>query len=193
MRQDTLLSTVLAAGILVAAGIPGTGAAQQTESPDRAASENAAPDLHRLKYLIGEWSVQSFTRNEGGEFVESPTRSSFRARYLRDGLSLFAEYFEKRTDGFYGFHVVTHDPDRGLVHRYFDASRNQRIEFEGRFRDGRYDVTRRGGYNGQGDFLYRETDSEITANAFVKRIYRSRDEGKSWIEGDYYFRFTRIH
>ncbi len=192
MMLTPRLGLILALGTVAVAAAQSEAANRQSGPPFGAVSAKAAPDLARLSYLAGEWSVQNYARNAAGEFVESPVQSIFRARYLRDGLSLMAEYFEARTDGFYGFHVVTHDPERGLVHRYFDAFRNQRIEFLGHFRDGRYDITRRGGYKGQGDFLYRESDSEITAESFVKRIYRSPDEGKTWNEGDYYFRFTRV-
>ncbi|MEM7351984.1 MAG: hypothetical protein AAF657_14385 [Acidobacteriota bacterium] len=192
MKLAIRLGLVLALGTVATAAAQSEATNSTTTPPLGAVSAKAAPDLAQLKYLLGEWSVQNFARNDAGEFEESPVRSIFRARYLRDGLSLMAEYFEARTDGFYGFHIVTHDPERGLVHRYFDALRNQRIEFLGDFHDGGYDITRRGGYNGQGDFLYRETDSEITPGSFVKRIYRSPDEGKTWQEGDYYFRFTRV-
>ena len=157
-----------------------------------APSPKAAPGLSRLTYLVGDWTVTSFERTTSGAFAKSPGVSFFRARYLRDGLSLMAEFFEERTNGFYGFHIVTHDPERGLVHRYFDARRNQRIEFAGVFRGDEYEITRRGGYNGRGEFLYKETDSEITATSFVKRIYQSDDDGKTWKQGDYYFRYTRV-
>lgn len=157
-----------------------------------APSPMAAPALARLTHLLGDWTVTTFERAKGGEFAQSPVVSFFRARYLRDGLSLMAEFFEERTNGFYGFHIVTHDPERGLVHRYFDARRNQRIEFAGVFRGNEYEITRRGGYNGRGEFLYKETDSEITATSFVKRIYQSDDDGKTWKQGDYYFRYTRV-
>lgn len=157
-----------------------------------APSPEAAPALARLTYLVGDWTVTSFERTSSGTFVASPAVSFLRARYLRDGLSLMAEFYEERPDGFHGFHIVTHDPERGLVHRYFDARRNQRIEFVGAFRGGEYDITRRGGYDGRGEFLYKETDSEITATSFVKRIYQSGDEGKTWKQGDYYFRYTRV-
>ncbi len=157
-----------------------------------APSPEAAPALARLTYLVGDWTVTSFERTSSGTFVASPAVSFLRARYLRDGLSLMAEFYEERPGGFHGFHIVTHDPERGLVHRYFDARRNQRIEFVGAFRGGEYDITRRGGYDGRGEFLYKETDSEITATSFVKRIYQSGDEGKTWKQGDYYFRYTRV-
>lgn len=50
----------------------------------------------------------------------------------------------------------------------------------------------RSGERRGGDFLYRETDSEITSDSFVKRIYQSDDDGDTWVEGDYYFRFERV-
>ncbi|MEZ4588225.1 MAG: hypothetical protein R2909_17745 [Gemmatimonadales bacterium] len=114
-----------------------------------------------------------------------------RARYLRDGLGLLEEFYEAQADGFHGLHLITHDPDEGIVHRYSDARRNQRVEFRGRFDGADYVISMRGGYNGKGDFLYREVDSGIGADGFVKRIYRSTDEGKTWVEGNYYYRFAR--
>jgi len=189
MKAWTAIGVVVAVGaVVVAANAP---AAMQAGQEFGAVSDTAAPDLAKLDYLLGEWNVRSFVRNDSGEFVESPTTSSFRVRYLYDGLSILAEFYGKRRDGFYGVHVITHDPERGLIHSYFNARANRRIEFEGTFRGDEYDLTRLGGYGG-GDFLYRETDSEITSDSFVKRIYQSDDDGNTWVEGDYYFRFERV-
>ena len=99
------------------------------DSPFGAPSPKAAPALARLTYLLGDWTVTSFERTKGGEFIANPAVSFFRARYLRDGLSLMAEFFEERT---------------------------------------------------------------ISATSFVKRIYQSDDEGKTWKQGNYYFRYTRV-
>ena len=95
----------------------------------RCAEPEGRPALARLTYLLGDWTVTSFERTKGGEFIANPAVSFFRARYLRDGLSLMAEFFEERT---------------------------------------------------------------ISATSFVKRIYQSDDEGKTWKQGDYYFRYTRV-
>lgn len=180
------------AGALVAAGflINSTPAVAQPDPLFGAPSAEAPEVLVDVGYLIGEWRVLSFSRDESGEFVEAPDTTSYRARYLYDGLGILAEFYGPSPDGFYGVHVITHDSARGLVHSYFNARANRRLEFEGSFGDAGYDLTRRGGYGG-GDFLYRETDSEITADSFVKRVYQSVDDGESWVEGDYYFRFER--
>ena len=181
--------------LAMAVVVLGTTAAQvqpQAVEADRAdASADAAPGLRRLVYLTGRWSVRNFVRNAGGVFVEQPARSFMRARYLRDGLSLLVEYHEARADGFHGVHLITTDPARGLVHRYSDARRNQRVEFSGRFDGDQYLISRVGGYEDQGTYLYREVDGEIGPDAFVKRLYRSDDGGVSWSELGYYYRFVR--
>lgn len=143
MKAWTAIGVMVAVGaVVVAANAP---AAMQAGQEFSAVSDTAAPDLAKLDYLLGEWNVRSFVRNDSGEFVESPTTSSFRVRYLYDGLSILAEFYGKRRDGFYGVHVITHDPERGLIHSYFNARANRRIEFEGTFRGDEYDLTRLGG------------------------------------------------
>jgi len=177
----------LAAGVF-AAGRP---AVAQSDLPFGAPSSDASQALVSLGYLIGEWHVISYARDDSGQFVESPDTTSYRAEYLYDGLGILAEFYGPSRDGFYGVHVITHDPSRGLVHTYFNARANRRIDFEGAFGDEGYNLTRPGGYGG-GDFLYRETDSEIETDSFVKRVFQSLDEGARWTEGDYYFRFERV-
>ena len=163
----------------------------QTEANFGSPSASAPDDLVALQYLVGEWVVRSFERDSTNRFVESAYTSSYRARYLYDGLSILAEFYGDDRDGFYGVHVITSDSARGLIHSYFNARADRRIEFTGSHRDGEYHLTRDGGYGG-GDFTYRETDSEISESSFVKRIYESRDGGDTWEEGDYYFRFERV-
>ncbi len=153
-------------------------------------SERAAPDLAAMDFLVGEWVVRTFVRDDSGEFRETPGSTSYRARYLFDGLSIMAEFYGSNRDGFYGVHIISHDADRGLIHSYFNAQANRRIEFEGTFVGRGYELSRRGGYGG-GDFLYKEVDSEIEPDSFVKRIYQSENGGESWVQGGYYFAFER--
>lgn len=178
--------------VAVALGALGaTPLAGQTETDFGAPSASASSELVELQYLIGEWVVRSFERDSSGQFVESAFSSSYRAQYLYDGLSILAEFYGEDRDGFYGVHVITHDSARGLIHSYFNARAGRRLEFSGIHQDGEYHLTRDGGYGG-GDFKFRETDSEISSSSFVKRIYESRDDGESWEEGNYYFRFERV-
>lgn len=177
---------------LVAVGGLAAPLQPQAVEPDRdTASNGAAPALRRLGYLAGQWSVRNFVRDSGGVFVELPVRSFMRARYLRDGLSLLVEFHEASAEGFHGVHLITSGQGRGLVHRYSDARRNQRVEFAGRFEGDRYVISRIGGYGDDGNYLYREVDSELSSDAFVKRLYRSDDGGVSWKELGFYYRFVR--
>jgi hypothetical protein len=164
----------------------------QTPEPDlAAASPRAAPSLRRLSYLVGDWTVETFTRQAGGAFVADTLIAFYRARWLRDGLMLMTESFESSASGFHGVHLVTYSDTAGLVHRYSDARRGQLLEFRGAFAGDHYHITRRGGYNGRGSFLYREVDSEIAQSGFLRRILLSDDDGRTWREGDYRFRYHR--
>lgn len=165
--------------------------AQIPEVDPGTASPRAAPELRRLSYLVGDWTVETFTRDSRGAFVADSSIAFYRVRWLRDGLTLMTESFEGRAAGFHGVHLITADSAAGLVHRFSDARRGQRIEFRGAFSGDQYHITRRGGYNGRGNFLYRETDSEISETGFLRSIFLSDDEGRNWREGDYRFRYRR--
>jgi hypothetical protein len=156
------------------------------------ASSAPEPGIPELSYLLGEWTLRSFSRPSPEEpFVEADYTTQYQARYLYDGLSILAEFLGQSRSGFYGVHLISRDSEGGLVHYYLNARANRRLEFRGKFENGQYTLSRPGGYSG-GDFLYREIDSEIEPSSFVKHIYQSSDEGKTWVEGNYYFRFERI-
>ena len=146
--------------------------------------------LQPLTYMLGEWTVVSFVRGEDGRFEEQPDTTFFRARTMYDGKSILSEFYGSNQDGFYGFHAITADSTSGIVHSYFNAGANRRIEFNGRFEDGSYHLERFGGYGG-GDMLYRESDSNISEDSFTKRIYESNDNGETWREGNYFFKIAR--
>lgn len=187
-----LFGTSLVFGLLLFTLGHATTAFSQPVAGFGTPSAAVSPELRQLDYLIGLWTVHSFTRNDDGQFAESPyATSSYRARYLYDGLSILAEFFGENRDGFYGVHVISHDPDVGLIHNYFNARAGRRLEFSGAFRNKKYYLSRPGGYSGK-DAHYREVDSEIQDDSFIKRIFTSEDGGETWVEGDYYFSFERV-
>lgn len=177
------LASGIVCSLLVASAVSAQG-------PDMPAGRPT--HLQELDYLIGEWTVRSFSRDSSGKFVEADQTTSYRARPMYDGLSILAEFYDESRDGFYSVHLISRASDEEFVHYYLNARLNRRIEFRGRFEDGEYNLTRVGGYGG-GDFLYKETDSNVEEDSFVKRIYRSDDGGASWVEGNYYFLFERVN
>lgn len=176
-----IVVTLLCGGLLPTAGVI------QAEGD----AVEPAPKLTELNHLIGEWRLRSFSRSDGGEFVEAESTSSYRACLMYDGRSILAEFYGESPDEFYGVHLISRASDSEFVHYYLNARLNRRLEFRGRFEGGEYHLSRPGGYGG-GDFLYKEVDSEIRPDSFVKRIYKSHDDGVTWVEGNYYFRFERV-
>ena len=167
----------------------GPSAAQ--DPPDR---DPPVGSLHlsELNYLIGEWRVRTFTRDETSEeWTETSSPSWYRARRLRDGRSILAEFYETDPDGFYGVHLISRGMDGEFLHSYLNSKANRRLVFSGRREGMTYHLERRGGYGG-GDFLYRETDSEIGPDSFTKEVFRSEDDGRTWQQQGYRFRFERL-
>lgn len=176
-RVPVLVATLIVAGSVSVATEP---------------NPKAPESLRRAAFLIGEWEVTTLVRNDEGAFVASPVKSRFRARWLHDGYSMLTEYYEDDPNGFYGVHVVTWDEEATqLVFRFFNAKKNRRREFRGGFDGDVLRIANRGGYAGDGDYLFRESDTVHPDGSFEKRIHRSDDGGKSWNELGYRFTFAK--
>lgn len=157
------------------------------------ANPKASESIARLAYMVGEWELTSYVRNEDGVFKANPKTSFFRARYLHDGYSVMNESYGEDPNGFYGVNIITYDAtSEELIFSFFNAKRSRRVEFMAAFEGDDLHIWNQGGYQEKGDYLYRETDTEITNDAFIKRLHRSDDGGKTWVEGDYYFAYKRI-
>ncbi len=180
--------------VLIAAIVAIATAANAGSRNGLARRNDAAPvELEQLHYLVGQWKVTTYVRNDAGEFEPVAPTSFMETRYLFDGYGVLTEYHSNDPDDFYSISIVTWDDELGrFVISFHNAKKNRRVRFEGRMKDGALLVTNRGGYGEKGDFVFRESDVEITKTSFVKRLHRSDDDGRTWIELDYYFTYERL-
>lgn len=179
----------IVAALLLGPWSMGLVAAQNAQE---SSTTSTNPHLAELDYLLGDWRVRTFTREApSGQWTETAVASWYRARLLRDGRSILAEFYASETDDFYGVHLISREAEGRFVHWYLNSKAERRLEFSGHREPNAYHLTRPGGYGG-GDFLYRETDSEIRADSFAKEIFRSDDHGRTWMQQDYRFEFERV-
>lgn len=158
-----------------------------------AANEQAPAALHHVDYMRGEWEVTSYTRDSTGTFQAAEETSFFRGQFLYDGYLMQTEYYGSDPNGFYSTTIITYDTEtETFVFSFFNAKLNRRLAFEGHMVDGTMTISNRGGYGQRGDFIYRETDTIISANRFEKRLHRSDDDGRTWQEQNYYFVYDRL-
>lgn len=173
---------------------PEAYAQEQSMPPHGTVNPNAPQALHALDYLRGTWEVISYTKDSTGTFVRAPQTSSFRARFLYDGYSMQTEYYSPSPDDFYSTTIITHDATNDdYSFTFFNAKLGRRVVFTGHATHDGMVITNQGGYGQRGTFIYRETDSVVSSDYFVKRIHRSDDEGQTWQEQPYYFEYKRQH
>lgn len=151
-----------------------------------------APAMEKLDYLSGDWEVTSYFRGEDSTFSPNPHKSYFKAYYLFDGFMLQTEYYGDDPNGFYSTTLICWDDSTATYHcHFFNAKKNRNVLFLGRLNGEVLEVTNRGGYAEKEDYIYRETDTRVSDDHFLKYLHRSDDNGKSWQQLNYYFEFRR--
>ncbi len=151
-----------------------------------------APEMEKLAYLTGDWEVTSYFRGEDSTFSPNPHKSYFKAYYLYDGYMLQTEYYGDDPNGFYSTTLIRWDDSTATYHcHFFNAKKNRTVLFLGRLSGEVLEVTNRGGYAAKEDYIYRESDTRLSDDHFLKHLHRSDDNGKSWHQLNYYFEFRR--
>lgn len=190
MRHPKRVAALVLGAIVSIVSTAGSDPGRRAD-PD-ARNDDAPVELEQLDYLVGRWKVTTYVRDEAGEFRPVEATSFMEGRYLFDGYGVVVEHHVGDPDNFYSLSIITWDEELGrFVVSFHNAKKNRRLIFGAEMQDGALVITNRGGYAQDGDFLYRESDVEITEDSFVKRLHRS-DHGVTWEELGYYFTYERL-
>ena len=158
------------------------------------ANPNAPAEINQLNYMIGEWSLIGFTRNETGQFEVIPHKTDFRAYFFNDGYSVINESFEKKDpNNFHGINIFFFDSVYNKFRiTFINAKKNRIVSFDGeKSTDNEFIISNVGSYGQKKDLYYKEIDTIISKDLFIKRLYQSKDSGKSWNEMAYYYEYHR--
>ncbi len=136
-------------------------------------------ELDSLAFMIGDWSVRSRTRNQAGEWVETPARATIRTRLSG---CLIEEIWEGELNG-RGYRSVAwlaYDRrDERWQRAVVDDAHGSLLTAQGRWKDGRLRLFVSRFRDGR-LLLDRTTITPVDSRGFEWELESSYDGGESW-------------
>ncbi len=154
----------------------------------------APPETEQYAFLIGEWSCTTrFQKPDGsGEFNEG--HATWTGEYILDGWAIQDLWVRRLADGreFHGTNIRSFNPEtKKWDNRWLPAGSLQWVYYESEMQADTMVMTGGEGSDPFGDYVDRNTFSEITPEHWRWRKDRSYDGGKTWREGIGYIEATR--
>ena len=173
---------------LVTAAFGLGGEAEALRGPDP-----ELPEAAQMLFLRGTWEVTIRETKEDGSVEEKPYKPIAMGYYLPDGRTFQVQFMAGGGKWFYSTQLKAFDGKKGKWTNVFVNAKLQRwSSSESQWIDGELITTVPGGYSGDEPFISRERDTEISAEGFVKKLYTSHDEGKTWEEQKMVMIYKRV-
>ncbi len=183
MKEQQRL-TVLTLGIMMAFLLSGNAVlfagnqVGQYGKPD----PKAGPEVAQFQFLTGDWTVKVQMRVENGALAMLKPHSHVFARYLPDGRTVQQE-FSVPDGSFFSTQVKAyHVKEKRWINKFINSMRQRWTTTYSTWKDGKMVTIVPKGYSGKEKHWSKEIDSEFSTDRFVKRVYLSHDEGKTWEE-----------
>lgn len=160
---------------VILAGIPTFAQEDSTET-----KSDLPPELSQFDFVIGEWDVHIFWRGQDDKWVDY--KATWRCSRLAGGYMVHQDW-----DGPYlkgsEFRAWDKKKKKWIGHNFYAGGQWANTESE--FVNGDMIVLITGVSDARGDYINRETYSNISDNSFKMKSDRSYDGGKTWEPGRY--------
>ncbi|MCE7996101.1 MAG: hypothetical protein HEP71_29245 [Roseivirga sp.] len=155
-----------------------TNLLSQTKSPHGFA-DSSIPELAQFEYYIGDWKAEMEMIQPDGSFKSIPTAMTISGKFLDDHLTYQSQF--TTANGFFSTDIRTYNPKTKKWEALFLNAKAQRWHrFSASLKDGKMTTIVIGGYSGNEDFDVKTIDTVISDNQYLKHVYHSKDEMKTW-------------
>ncbi len=138
-------------------------------------------ELSQFQYMRGKWVIDMQMSDDDGQFRKLPNQAFVHGFYHSDGRS-FQTIFTT-DDGFFSTDIRSYNFDKKKWQIMFLNANAQRWhQFEASFSNNEMTTIIPGGYSGKEEFDIKAIDRDITKDGYIKHVYYSFDDGKSWIK-----------
>jgi len=142
-------------------------------------ADKTIPELSQFEYYRGKWTTQMEMKQEDGTFKKLDFTSTITGKYLEDKKTFQIEF--KGSNDFFSTDIRAYDMIAKEWRALFLNAKAQRWHnFTSKKIDGEMTSIIRGGYSGKEKFDVKIRDSVISESKYLKRVYYSIDEMKTW-------------
>ncbi len=138
------------------------------------------PEYADFAYLRGDWDVQMVIVAPSGERREIPNKAHMTGFYHREG-KIFQSCFV--ASDFFSTDIRAFDEEAKEWRAHFLNANAQRWSgFSVKKIGDTVQSIAPGGFSGKEEFDVKSIASEMTDTSFRSRVYRSNDEGETWVQ-----------
>lgn len=150
----------------------------QTTSPYGFA-DSSITELAQFEYYIGDWKAEMEMRQPDGSFKLISTAMAISGKFLDDHITYQSQF--TTANGFFSTDLRTYNHKTKQWEALFLNAKAQRWHhFTASLKDGKMTTIVMGGYSGKEGFDVKTVDTVISDNQYLKHVYHSKDEMKTW-------------
>jgi len=137
------------------------------------------PELSQYEYYRGIWKSTLEMRQDDGTFKKLDVVATIKAKFLEDHRTFQTQF--TTPNGFFSIDIRTYNIESNKWQALFLNAKSQRWhEFTSSLVDGKMTTIVIGGYSGKEDFDIKVIDSIISDIKYLKNVYYSYDNMKTW-------------
>jgi hypothetical protein len=149
------------------------------EKPAYGFADDYIPELAQFEYYRGVWKSEMEMKQDDGTFKKLDAVATIRGKFLDDHKTFQSQFTTDR--GFFSTDIRTFNTTTKEWNALFLNAKSQRWhEFTSEIIDGKMTTIVKGGYSGKEEFDVKIIDTVISDSHFLKNVYQSRDEMKTW-------------
>ncbi len=142
-------------------------------------ADKSVPELAQFEYYRGKWISEMEMKLKDGTFKKLKVKATIQSKYLDDHKTFQSQFTTNK--GFFSTDIRTYNSAIKKWHALFLNAKAQRWhEFTSKIVDGKMTTIVKGGYSGKEAFDVKIVDVVITDNHYLKNVYHSFDQSKTW-------------
>ena len=142
-------------------------------------ADKSVPELAQFEYYRGKWKSEMEMKQQDGTFKKLKVDVTIQGEYLEDHKTFQSQF--TTNNGFFSTDIRTYNSTTKEWQALFLNAKAQRWhEFTSKLVDGKMTTIVKGGYSGKEVFDVKIVDVVITDEHYLKYIYHSTDQSKTW-------------
>jgi hypothetical protein len=148
-------------------------------SADYGYADNSIPELAQFEYYRGVWESTMEIKQEDGTFKKLSAVATIKGKFLDDHRTYQSQFTTDK--GFFSTDLRTFNTSTKEWNALFLNAKFQRWhQFISKIVDGKMTTIVLGGYSGKEEFDVKIVDTVISDSHYLKNVYQSRDQMKTW-------------